>query len=161
MLNSKKATYFGFDVAPIEDYLYFITQENSLRIYILNTTDGVYVSSRSWSTYQINIPNLVLSVSLDSSTVYFTSMKSSPYLWKTTTSDLNFYWVTFTNEGNAHKILGLDSYQLFINIENDSQKFSLVKRIELNSTSAKSKWVTKIQWTVTVNAIVSLKIAYY
>ena len=144
MLNNQKATNFGFDVDPNENYLYFIPNMSSLCLSVLNATDGMYVSSRASNSYQIIINSVVLTASPDNSTVYFTSTNGYFYLWKTTSSDLNFYWVTFVPEGGAHKILALDSYQLFINIEYDAGKLSLVKRIEFNNTSVLVKWANKI-----------------
>ena len=111
MLNNQKSTNFGFDVDPNENYLYFIPNMSSLYLSVLNATDGMYVSSRKSNSYQIAIKSVVLTASPDNSTVFFTSISGYYFLWKTNSSDLNFYWVTFVSEGGAHKILALDSYQ--------------------------------------------------
>ena len=151
LIVNTQPTDNGFDVAPNEDYLYFIPQTSSLKIGILNATDGSFISTRNSTAYSIANGLLILTVSLDSSTIYFTSY-SPMYLWKTSVSNLNIYWVTFANEQNAHKILALDSYQLFINIEIDTQKLSLVKRIELSGTSTQNRWGNKIVCSQAVNA---------
>ena len=151
LIMNTQPTDNGFDVAPNEDYLYFIPQTSSLIIGILNATDGSFISTRNSTAYSIANGLLILTVSLDSSTIYFTSY-SPLYLWKTSVSNLNIYWVTFANEQNSHKILALDSYQLFINIEIDAQKLSLVKRIELSETSTQNRWGNKIVCSQAVNA---------
>ena len=151
LIVNTQPTDNGFDVAPNEDYLYFIPQTSSLIIGILNATDGSFISTRNSTAYSIANGLLILTVSLDSSTIYFTSY-SPLYLWKTSVSNLNIYWVTFANEQNAHKIFALDSYQLFINIEIDTQKLSLVKRIELSETSTQNRWGNKIACKQVVNA---------
>ena len=152
MLNNQKATNFGFDVDPNENYLYFIPNMSSLYLSILNATDGMYVSSRKSSSFQIAINLVILTASPDNSTVYFTSTNGYFYLWKTNSSDLNFYWATFAPEGGAHKILALDSYQLFINNEHETNKLSLVRRIEFNNTSFLVKWANKIECYRAVDA---------
>ena len=149
LIVTTQSTNNWFDVAPNEDYLYFIPQTNSLTLWILNATDGSHVSTRTWNACSINYSYLILTVSLDSSTIYFNSFN---LLCKTSVTDPNLFWVGFNGEGTPHKILALDSSQLFINIETNANLLSLVKRIDLNNVLAISKWAKQIVCSQAVDA---------